>query len=55
MKEVNQALALIKQVVEAYRGNLQEHSALQQAMQLITKELNGKIEIKETKVETKKT
>ncbi len=33
-----QALNLIKQVVEAYRGTLQEHQALQQAFQVISKE-----------------
>lgn len=48
-----QAINLIKQAVEAYRGSLQEHTALQQAMQVITGELNAKTQETKTKVEKK--
>ncbi len=45
------AIGLIKQVVEAYRGSLQEHQSLQQAMQVITKELEPKKPVEKPKKE----
>lgn len=40
----DQALNLIKQVIEGYRGTFQEHIALQEAFSIVKKELETKIE-----------
>ena len=49
-----QALSLIQQVVEVYRGTLKEHQALQQALDVIRKDINAESEIEKTETKTKK-
>lgn len=43
--KLDEALTLIKQICANYRGTLQDHQALQQALQVIEKELGKEVKI----------
>jgi len=53
--KIDEAINLVKQVISAYKGNLQEHQALQTAMGVIENEIKKtKTKTEEKKVEAKK-
>jgi hypothetical protein len=48
-----EALNLLKRVCADYRGTLQEHQLLQQALQIVEKECSRDLEIPKKEVENK--